>query len=136
MFSFIDDSFFFSSGGTKVTFWSFRQEEIPNNKKPSAAKNHTGHITCLCISRDGTIAATGNLNKITFLCTHAHAHAHAKIIGQFFSLRRWHGFFGQYMADEFTRIAVHDGRTFIIGHERCFGCKRTVRRIRIRRSYC
>lgn len=28
-------------------------------KKPSSARNHTGHITCLCISRDGTVAATG-----------------------------------------------------------------------------
>ncbi|EEB20232.1 conserved hypothetical protein [Pediculus humanus corporis] len=57
------DDFLITAGGTKVTFWSFRQEEIPN-KKPSAAKNHTGHITCLCISRDGTIAATGGTDSL------------------------------------------------------------------------
>lgn len=46
------------TGGTKITFWSFRQEEN-RVKKPTSARNHTGHITCLNVSRDGTIAATG-----------------------------------------------------------------------------
>ncbi|KAK6620988.1 hypothetical protein RUM43_011291 [Polyplax serrata] len=57
------DDFLITAGGTKVTFWSFRQEETPV-KKPSSARNHTGHITCLCISRDGTVAATGGTDSL------------------------------------------------------------------------
>jgi hypothetical protein len=60
------------SGGSRITFWSFRREDaigptsgsispVSSSRKTSQQyqQSHTAPITCLDISRDGLMAVTG-----------------------------------------------------------------------------
>ncbi|GLG97135.1 F-box/WD repeat-containing protein 7 [Gryllus bimaculatus] len=69
------DDFLLSGGGNRITFWSFRRDDatgavlpssINNNRKTSqqCPQPHTAAITCLDISRDGTMAVTGSVDSL------------------------------------------------------------------------
>lgn len=60
-------SFLFSAhtGNGKIAYWNFRKmgsaQSINKQPSPLSRKPHTMAITCLDISRDGTMAVTGNI---------------------------------------------------------------------------
>ncbi|XP_026685419.1 uncharacterized protein LOC103517582, partial [Diaphorina citri] len=64
------DDFLITSGGTRLTFWSFRKEdnelgeepELP--RKSSTKRPHSSPISCLDVSRDGTVAVTACVNQM------------------------------------------------------------------------
>uniref|UniRef100_A0A8D9ERW0 Uncharacterized WD repeat-containing protein alr3466 n=1 Tax=Cacopsylla melanoneura TaxID=428564 RepID=A0A8D9ERW0_9HEMI len=62
------DDFLITSGGTRLTFWSFRKEdnefaeEPEPSRKASSKRPHSSVITCLDVSRDGTVAVTGGMD--------------------------------------------------------------------------
>ncbi|XP_075232823.1 NACHT domain- and WD repeat-containing protein 1 isoform X2 [Lycorma delicatula] len=69
-----NDDFLITAGGNRITFWSFRKEDgigieeigLPMTGKPQnqAQRPHTGPISCLDISRDGTTAVTGSADSL------------------------------------------------------------------------
>jgi hypothetical protein len=54
----------FPTGNGKIAYWNFRKmggaQSINKQPSPLSKKPHTMAITCLDISRDGTMAVTGN----------------------------------------------------------------------------
>lgn len=54
----------FLTGNGKIAYWNFRKmggsQSINKQPSPLSRKPHTMAITCLDISRDGTMAVTGN----------------------------------------------------------------------------
>ncbi|VVC25017.1 Hypothetical protein CINCED_3A014644 [Cinara cedri] len=63
-----NDDFLVTAGNGKIAYWNFRKMGSGQtiNKQPSSLskKPHTMAITCLDISRDGTMAVTGGLDSL------------------------------------------------------------------------
>lgn len=60
--------FHYITGGNRITFWSFRKDDatgpssnVSRKTSQQSQQMHTSSITCIDISRDGTMAVTGNL---------------------------------------------------------------------------
>ncbi|KAL4131074.1 hypothetical protein QTP88_008425 [Uroleucon formosanum] len=63
-----NDDFLVTAGNGKIAYWNFRKmgsaHTINKQSSPLSRKPHTGAITCLDISRDGTMAVTGGLDSL------------------------------------------------------------------------
>lgn len=65
------DDFLITAGGNKLTYWSFRGEEAPRASKPGKKQEslqpHSAPISCIDISRDGSMAVTGGVDSLVNL---------------------------------------------------------------------
>ncbi|XP_015605935.1 NACHT domain- and WD repeat-containing protein 1 isoform X2 [Cephus cinctus] len=66
------DDFLITAGGGRVTYWSFRGEEVPPRPSKPGGKQeslqpHTAPISCLDVSRDGAMAVTGGVDSLVNL---------------------------------------------------------------------
>ncbi|XP_046435930.1 protein qui-1 isoform X1 [Neodiprion fabricii] len=66
------DDFLITAGGGRVTYWSFRGEEVAPRPTKSGGKQeslqpHGAPISCLDVSRDGAMAVTGGVDSLVNL---------------------------------------------------------------------
>ncbi|XP_068081226.1 protein qui-1 [Anabrus simplex] len=72
------DDFLLTAGTNRITFWSFRRDDaagstgsgdlspVINNRKTAqqVLRHHTAPVTCVDISRDGTMGVTGSVDSL------------------------------------------------------------------------
>uniref|UniRef100_T1IXQ8 Uncharacterized protein n=1 Tax=Strigamia maritima TaxID=126957 RepID=T1IXQ8_STRMM len=63
-----DDSFLFTASGEKITVWYFNRNRVHeaqlNGRKQGYGASHSDHVTCVDISKDGTMAISGSKDKL------------------------------------------------------------------------
>ncbi|XP_049840536.1 protein qui-1 [Schistocerca gregaria] len=86
------DDFLISSGGNRITFWSFRRDDATGHttsiRKTSqhSQQMHSAAITCLDISRDGTMAVTGGVDSLVNIWQLNTHELHSTLEGHFASV--------------------------------------------------